>query len=70
LTRLVAAHGSTPDLDAAQSIERVTAFDSILASDDIKMVAQRGNSIKKAFMVRSSSSTQAEPAGAVVLNYP
>jgi hypothetical protein len=40
-----------PALDAAQSIERVTAFDGILASDEIKMVSPRENSIKKAFMV-------------------
>src|SRR6266851_1554888 len=57
LTRLVAAHGSTPAPGAAQSIERVTAFDGILASDAIKMVSQRGDSIKKGFMVRTSSST-------------
>jgi hypothetical protein len=40
---------------AALLIERVTAFDGILASDTINMVLQRENSIKKAFMVRSPS---------------
>jgi hypothetical protein len=44
-----------PALDAAQSIERVTAFEGILASDTIKMVWQRKNSTKKAFMVRAPS---------------
>jgi len=59
LTRLVAAHDSTPALDAAQPIERVTAFDGILAGDAIKMVSQRRDSIKKGFMVRTSCSMQA-----------
>jgi hypothetical protein len=58
LTRLVAAHGSTPALDAAQPIERVTAFDGILTGDAIKMVSQRENSIKKGFMVRTSATMQ------------
>jgi hypothetical protein len=39
----------------AQSLERVTAFDGILASDEINMVSMRENSTKKAFMVRSAS---------------
>jgi hypothetical protein len=42
-----------------RSIERVTAFDGILAGDAIKMVSQRENSTKKAFMVRTSSGMQA-----------
>jgi len=67
LTRLVAAHDSTPALDAAQPIERVTAFDGILAGDAINMVSQRENSIKKAFMVRTSSST-GRAASAIILN--
>jgi hypothetical protein len=48
-----------PALDAAQPIERVTAFDGILAGHAIKMVSQRGDSIKKGFMVRTLSGMQA-----------
>jgi hypothetical protein len=57
--RVAAVHGSAPALGAAQPIERVTAYDGILAGDAIKMVSQRGDSIKKGFMVRMLSSMQA-----------